>query len=343
MKICCFGAGAIGSYVGGSLGLIGNPLVYIEQPGFIPVLRENGVTIEDINGNKRHLKQFEIYPSIGEALEEHEFDLVIMAVKGFDTDAVLKTMLPYVDRMPPVLSLQNGVENEAKIAAVLGENKVIPCSVCTAISRGEGGAIRVARLRGIGLSGENPILPELLRECGEAGLKPKRLENARGMKWSKMISNLLSNAASAILNMTPAEVYADPVGFELEIRQLKETLAVMRAAGIEPINIPGVPLKALCLAVEHLPAPLARPIMSKAIGGGRGSKMPSFYIDLRAGKKQSEVEFLNGAVVREGERQNIPTPVNLLYYEVLTQMAAGEIPADAFDHAPEKLYAKLQP
>lgn len=337
MKILCFGAGAIGSYIGGSLALIGNPLVYIEQPAFIPILKQNGVHIEDISGKKYHLTQFEVYASLEEALSCHEFDLAIMAVKGFDTDALLKTILPFVDKMPPVLSLQNGVENEAKIAAVLGEDRVIPCSVCTAISRGDQGSIRVAKLRGIGIYEGNEISEELCRECAEAGLKPKLMKDPRAMKWSKMISNLLSNAASAIFNMTPAEVYEDPVSFDLEIRQLKETLAVMKAAGIPAVDIPGVPIRALCLAVQYLPGFLARPIMTKAIGGGRGSKMPSFYIDLCAGKKQSEVEFLNGAVVREGRRLGIPTPVNEAYYETLTKLAAGELSRETYDHAPEKL------
>ena len=50
MKILCFGAGAIGSYIAGSLALIGNPLIYVEQPRFVESLKKNGVRIEDING-----------------------------------------------------------------------------------------------------------------------------------------------------------------------------------------------------------------------------------------------------------------------------------------------------
>ncbi len=67
MKILCIGAGAIGSYIAGSLALIGNPLVYVEQPGFIDHLKANGVRIEDINGEKHHLKRFDAYGSAEEA------------------------------------------------------------------------------------------------------------------------------------------------------------------------------------------------------------------------------------------------------------------------------------
>lgn len=338
MKILCFGAGAIGSYIAGSLALIGNPLIYVEQPQFIANLKENGVRIEDINGEMHHLKRFDAYGSAEEAFARHDdIDLVITAVKGFNTDDVIRALKPFSSRIPAILSLQNGVENEEKYAAVFGEEKVIPCSICTAISRGEQGAIKVAKLRGMGIADTHPICPVLVRECCEAGLKAKLMNDGPAMKWSKMISNLLSNAASAIFNMTPAEVFSDPDSYELEIKQLRETLAVMKAMNISPVNIPGVPIKLLCFAVTSLPSFLAKPALVKAVGGGRGSKMPSFYIDLHAGRKESEVEFLNGAVVRYGSKNGVPTPVNQAYYEVLTKLSAGELPLNTYERNPKAL------
>lgn len=336
MKILCFGAGAIGSYIAGSLALIGNPLIYVEQPQFIANLKENGVRIEDINGEMHHLKRFDAYGSAEEAFARHDdIDLVITAVKGFNTDDVIRALKPFSARIPAILSLQNGVENEEKYAAVFGEEKVIPCSICTAISRGEQGAIKVAKLRGMGIADTHPICPVLVRECCEAGLKAKLMNDGPAMKWSKMISNLLSNAASAIFNMTPAEVFSDPESYELEIKQLRETLAVMKAMNISLVNIPGVPIKLLCFAVTSLPSFLAKPALVKAVGGGRGSKMPSFYIDLHAGRKESEVEFLNGAVVRYGSKNGVPTPVNQAYYEVLTKLSAGELPLNTYERNPK--------
>ena len=337
MKILCFGAGAIGSYIAGSLALIGNPLVYVEQPQFIESLKENGVRIEDIHGEKLHLKRFEAYGSAEEAFSRHDFDLVITAVKGFNTDDVIRALRPFAPKIPAILSLQNGVENEGKYAEAFGPETVIPCSVCTAISRGEQGAIKVEKLRGIGIADTHPICAELLQECAEAGLKPKLMPDGPAMKWSKLISNLLSNAASAVFNMSPAEVFGDQDAFQLEMRQIRETLNVMKAQNIPAVNIPGVPLRALCFAVKYLPSFISRPILVKAVGGGRGGKMPSFYIDLHAGRKQSEVEFLNGAVVRFGEKFGVPTPVNFAYYDALTRLAAGELPLNTYERNPQQL------
>jgi 2-dehydropantoate 2-reductase len=69
--------------------------------------------------------------------------------------------------------------------------------------------------------------------------------------------------------------------------------------------------------------------------------MPSFHIDLHSGRGKSEVEFLNGAVVRAGEQTGIPTPVNKLLTETLLKLSYGELPLDEFAHRPERLVNQL--
>jgi 2-dehydropantoate 2-reductase len=77
--------------------------------------------------------------------------------------------------------------------------------------------------------------------------------------------------------------------------------------------------------------------MKKAVGGGRGGKMPSFHIDLHSGRGKSEVEYLNGAVVRAGEQTGIATPVNRVLTDTLLQLTARNIPLEAFSNQPERL------
>jgi 2-dehydropantoate 2-reductase len=114
----------------------------------------------------------------------------------------------------------------------------------------------------------------------------------------------------------------------------------MAAEGARPVDLPGIPIRLLASA-SSLPAFLARPLMMKAVGGGRGGKMPSFHIDLHAGRKQSEVEYLHGAVVRHGEAAGVPTPVSRLLTETLLAMVRGEIAIAEFSHQPEKLVRML--
>jgi len=137
--------------------------------------------------------------------------------------------------------------------------------------------------------------------------------------------------------MTPTEIFSHPGLYKLEIAQLRETLAVMKAQGIDAVNLPGTPVKALAFAVRALPLLLSRPLLGKAVGGGRGKKMPSFHIDLHAGRGKSEVDYLNGAVIRAGEEMGIPTPANKILTETLLQLTHGEFSIHTFDHQPQKL------
>ena len=171
----------------------------------------------------------------------------------------------------------------------------------------------------------------------EAGLNAQLYAKALDMKWSKLLTNLLTNASAAILDMTPAQIFANRDLFNLEISQLREALSVMKAQGIGVVDLPGTPVRALAFAVKFLPLSISRPLMGKAVGGGRGGKMPSFHIDLHSGSGKSEVDYLNGAVVRAGIEAGIPTPVNQLLTETLHRLTAGELPLDSFRHQPEKL------
>jgi 2-dehydropantoate 2-reductase len=160
------------------------------------------------------------------------------------------------------------------------------------------------------------------------------------MKWSKMLTNLLANPASAILDMSAGEIYARADLYKMEIDMLRECLTVMEAQNIEVVDLPGTPVKALAFATQ-LPLWLSKPLLGRAAGAGRGSKMPSFHIDLHSGRGKSEVDYLHGAVVRAGEQANVPTPVNRLLTETLLALTNGEITLEKYAHKPEKLLAEL--
>ena len=115
----------------------------------------------------------------------------------------------------------------------------------------------------------------------------------------------------------------------------------MQAQQIRVVDLPGTPVRLLAFAVRFLPPVLSQPLIRKAVGGGRGGKMPSFHIDLHSGRGKSEVDYLNGAVVRAGEKTGVPTPANRLLRDVLAGLTAGEIPLETYHQNPEKLLNPL--
>ena len=140
------------------------------------------------------------------------------------------------------------------------------------------------------MAGIQPFLPALVARLNQAGLKARRYANPDSMKWSKMLTNLLANASSAILDLPPAVIFKHAGLYCLELRMLDEALAVMRALGIPVIDLPGTPVRLLVglLSVCRIPQPAA---FGEVAGKGRGAKMPSFHIDLHSGRGRSEGIF----------------------------------------------------
>ena len=124
LRLLVFGAGAIGTYVGGSLALQGHKVVFIERPEVASMLRQRGLRLQ--RGEKKEvLSNPALADSLPEALEMGPFDAGVFALKSFDTRRELEEMAPLRDRVPPILCLQNGVENELMIANTLGDDKLL--------------------------------------------------------------------------------------------------------------------------------------------------------------------------------------------------------------------------
>ena len=348
LKVLSFGAGAIGTYIGGSLALAGHNVVFVEQAKVADELRERGLRLSLSLDKRRNTKEayqvepsaFVIASSLEEALRYGPFDVAIYALKSFDTPAALEGITPFAEKMPPVLCLSNGVDNEPAIANVLGLDKVIYGTVTSAIGRRAAGDIVLEKLRGVGIASTHPLARRLVAAFNHAFLNARAFPNADSMKWSKMLTNLLANPLSAILDMSAAEIYADPSLYRVEMDMLRECLNVMKAQNIEVVNLPGTPVKALALATK-LPLWLSKPLVARAAGSGRGSKMPSFHIDLHSGRGKSEVDFLHGAVVRTGEKTGEPTPVNKILTNTLLGLTHGEITMEKYAKQPEKFLAEL--
>jgi len=340
MRILSIGAGALGAYICGSLAYAGAKVTFLEQPLIADLLTENGLIL---NIDQRKIK---IYPvsiaySFEQAMLMDDYDVAILAVKSFDTQNIIEKIKTYADDFPPILCLQNGVENETIIASVLGDEKVIAGTVTSAIGKKNTGEIILEKKRGIGIFAKHPLSHDLNLLFNKAGLNAHLYINQRAMKWSKMLTNLLANASSAILDYTPDEIFSDPRLCYLEICQIQETLSTMRAYGIKPINLPKAPVISLAFICQYLPLYFAQILLQKSIGKGRGEKMPSFHIDLYSGRKISEVDYLNGAVVRFGQKMGIPTPVNALLNQSLLNLTSGKININYFRRQPEKLLELL--
>lgn len=335
-----YGAGAIGTYLGASLLLHGQKVVFLEKPTAASHISENGLRL-NIHTQEHRLLHPIVFSSLPEALAHAPYDIVVFALKSFDTNSVLDLVHPYAADFPPVLCLQNGVENESAIASILGTDKVIAGTIISSARRRGPGDVVLERLRGMGVSSQHPLSSRLVAALSDAGLNAHLFSSPSVMKWSKMLTNLIANASSAILDMPPSDVLRSPDLYAVEIAQLREIIHVCRAQQIPIINLPRTPVRLLAWVVSRLPPSVSRPFLSRFMGTGRGDKMPSLHIDLHSGRGQSEVDYLNGAVVRFGDLYAVPTPVNRWLNTTLLNLTSGEIPLKTYAQNSDRFLADL--
>jgi 2-dehydropantoate 2-reductase len=269
------------------------------------------------------------YARLDDALAAGTADLLVLAVKCYDTHQAVVDFEAVRSALPPVLTLQNGVGNEEALAGVIDPARLLAGAITFPVSLGQSpGTVVLERRRGgIGLApvqagaGTTAVWAASFTACG---LPTRVYSDYRALKWSKLIMNLLANASAAILDRSSVDVMADPELFALEAAALREALDVMRALHVPVVGLPGYPVPLLALALRLAPRWLLHRVLGPMVGGSRGRKPPSLRLDLARGR--SEVEWLNGAVVRGGAQAGVSTPVNRALAETLGRILAGEAP-----------------
>ncbi len=339
MHVLCYGAGAVGSLVGGVLSRSGAAQVtLLGRRAHVAAVRTWGLHVETPDGvaTCKRLDSITTLDDLGAPP-----DLVVLTVKAYQTGEAIEELAPLLRRGARVVTLQNGIGAEEAIAEAAGADRVIAGTLTLSVSLLRPGAVRQHTADGgvalAPVDGDASVadIAEALRR---AGLRVDVLGDYRAMKWSKLLLNMLGNATSAILDLPPSEIVRNPRLWGIERDAFREAVRVMQALDRAPVALPGYPVPALVKAMRA-PAWIARRTVGPRLGAGRGGKMPSLHEDLERGRERSEVEVLNGAVAREGRALGVPTPVNAVLADVLTAIAAGRRPRDEFRRNPNALLA----
>jgi 2-dehydropantoate 2-reductase len=333
MRYLVVGAGAVGGYLGGRLALSGQPVAFVVRPAQADALRQSGLTLLE-GDHVFPLPGLRLESDLASACAAFDPQAILLAVKAYALDSVIADLQRVAAPLPPLVCLLNGIGNEEQLAQAFGPEQTIAASLTTAVQVATTGSIQVEKARGLGLHAAHLLTPALLAEFHQAGLSPRAYNRADSMKWSKLLTNLVSNATSAIVHWTPAQVYAHKGLFRLEIEALRETVRVMQRKRIPVVDLPGVPT-AWFARVVGWPPVLSRPLLARVVASGRGDKLPSFVQDLA--RRRSEVEWLNGAVARQAETVGLAAPANRVLFEVLMALVRGVEDPLIYRQRPERL------
>ncbi len=276
------GAGAVGCYYGGMLGRAGHDVTLVARGAHVAAVQAHGLLVETKAFQDRVRVQAATEPSGVRGAE-----LVLFSVKSQDTEPAGAAMAPYLEANASILSLQNGVDNAERLAAAL-QRPVIAAAVYVATEMAAPGHVR-HHGRGELVIGAAPESERLAAAFRAAGVPVEISDNVAGVLWTKLIINCAYNALSALANL-PYGKLVQGAGIPAVMRDVvDECLAVAQTAGV---RVPEGMHAAVARIAETMPA-----------------QYSSTAQDLAKGKP-SEIDHLNGLVVRKGEALGVATPVN---------------------------------
>lgn len=282
MKIAVMGAGAVGCYYGGMLARAGHAVVLIGRPQHVDAVRRDGLFL-DTQSFQAHVPM----QASTDASGVKGAKLVLCCVKSTDTGNAAAEMAPYLEPDAAVWSLQNGVDNAERLQASLGRD-VVPAVVYVATEMAGPGHVK-HHGRGELVIGPSAASQELAKMFVEAGVPVQISDNVAGALWAKLIINCAYNALSAITQLPYGRLVQSEGVERLMLDAVQECLAVARGTGI---RVPGDPWETVQRIALTMPAQIS-----------------STAQDLSR-HKPSEIDHLNGYVVRQGEALGIATPVN---------------------------------
>ncbi|MDF2781672.1 MAG: 2-dehydropantoate 2-reductase [Geminicoccaceae bacterium] len=305
MRIAIMGSGGVGGYLGGRLAASGEDVVFIARGAQLAALRSEGLRIE--SGG---LGDATVDPAAAtdDPASVGPVDLVIFAVKLYDTESAAQAAKPLVGRATGVVTLQNGVDSVEVLSRVLGRQHVIGGVAHIAAVIAAPGVIRhtgtMARFQFGELDGaQSERVAALSAALDGAGVDHQVSAEIERDIWSKMVFLATFAGLTALTRLPIGRVRADPDTRALYQSGLAEALAVARARGIA---LPDDFVARTLARTDQLPYEMRSSLLN----------------DLEAGRRL-ELPWLSGAIVRMGQEHDVPTPTHAFITTALKLHADG--------------------
>ena len=318
------GAGAIGCYVGGRLAAHGQPVCLVGRPRALEPIALNGLKVTDLDGFDRQVPPtaLRLAPSLAEAAPGPG-SVVLLCVKSGATEAAARELAAACAPGTPVISLQNGVDNVARIAALApGLNVLagmVPYNVVLRgahVHRATAGHLQLQR---------DAVTERLAPVFDAAGLAMVLPADIRAVQWGKLLLNL-NNPVNALSNLPLREELLDRDCRRVFAALQAEALGVMARAGIVPAKVTAV-APALLPHVLRLPNVLFTRLARRMLQIDAQARS-SMWDDLEVGRVR-EIDAICGAVVRLAGEHGVGAPLNAKMCELLggtrLRLSGGEM------------------
>jgi 2-dehydropantoate 2-reductase len=303
MRVLVYGTGAVGGYFGAVLARGGHAVTFAARGATLAALRRDGLTVV-LPGDRWHLAPVE---AVEHPADAGPVDVVLVCVKSYDTAAAAAALRPVVGRDTVVVSLQNGVENEAILAGGLGLPPLLVAFTRIGVATAAPGVVEYSG-RGEIVFGEvdgteTPRATRLAAALAAAGVPHRLRADVLVGAWEKLAWNAGFNAVTTLTGTTVAQVLHHAALRDLVVRIMEEVDAVATAAGI-PVRR-GRTAAVLADSLAGLP-----------------DFETSMLQDRRRGRRL-EHDAITGAVVRAAARHGVAVPANQLLLALLDGVDPG--------------------
>jgi 2-dehydropantoate 2-reductase len=304
MRIAVFGAGGVGGYFGARLAAAGNEVGFIARGGHLAAIRAGGLKVRSALGDI-HLPAPAASDDPG-ALGHA--DVVMFAVKLWDTEAAAAAIRPLLARGGIVIPFQNGVESVERIGAATGAERVLGGAAYIAATISEPGTIThtgtMARLRfGALLPGQVEAAKAFYAACIGAGIDAELVDDVQRVLWEKFAFLAPMSGLTSVARCPIGPIRSDPEMRETLRLAIEETWSLGRARGVA---LPDAFVARQLAFADGLPAQMKS----------------SMLHDLEAGRKL-EAPWLSGAVARMSRTAGLSAPVNATLYAMLKPYCEG--------------------
>ncbi|WP_152362077.1 2-dehydropantoate 2-reductase [Microlunatus speluncae] len=317
MKVCVYGAGSIGCYVGGRLAATGTTEMFVGRPRIADETAEHGLRLTDLHG-----AELRVPPDrarvITKALDLTGVGLVLVTVKSAATESAAAELADVARPGTVVISLQNGLCNAAILRRALPERIVLDGMVQFNVAHQGGGHFHAGTDGGFAVRAD-PALSPYLSAFERAGLPLARHTELAPVQWAKLLFNL-NNAVNALSGLPLREELSDRRFRRCYALSLAEALRLLRRAEIPVARLTPLPpswLPRLLTAPDAVFTRLAASML-KIDPHARSSMLD----DLDAGRT-TEVDELNGEVIRLAQRIGQRAPVNARLVELVRAAETG--------------------
>jgi 2-dehydropantoate 2-reductase len=326
-KLAVLGAGAIGSTIGAYLTRGGRDITLIDPwPAHVEAMQRNGLKVS-AQDEEFTVKIKAVHLADVCALRQ-QFDAVLLAVKSYDSVWATKFIEPYLTPTGVLVSAQNGI-NEEWVAPIIGYTRTLGCVVTIGAGLYEPGHVTrtsapsrpsfaVGELNGM----MTPRIRDLATVLAPAGPAHATV-NLWGERWAKLTVNSMANALAGITGMGGAALRKEPEAFPICLRIACEALAVAQTLGVQVEPVGGIPAQRYLEAAHGVGGEELRSQWVEA-GQALGAGRPSLLQDVMKGRR-TEVDYLNGYVVRKGREVGVPTPMNEAVVAVTHRLEAGDL------------------